>query len=473
MCFHFRLERALASAMSAVGLVACGGGDTIFPTPASESVARPAAPQCIGPPDYTLLVYWDAPPSETPRAVRASVTCLGTPVAGVAVDWAVTAGRGTLDDEAGLRTFTDANGHTTVAWQFGPLGTQTVEAQLAEPARHRHAALTYTVLPLGANGCAASAGTNLGESRTVSADETWTRAGSPYYTQCATTCIGQIAVIGSAVLTLEPGVTVCVNQILVSGGARLLATGTAAEPVTFGVRDRGNHWKGLEFQRTEATTSPGQSLLRHVSIENAESLHVDAHPINIEDTIVRRVAPGNRPERCTIFEIRPHAVASIAPSRVDRTVIDNLGQGPTPWEFGDGSCPAVRINLMEDSPPLTMSARILNSRSIGAEIVMHANARNVHQTLLSNCEISGSESSGLAAYGDIDSMPRIESCNIFGNAGNGVDTEHIIGPSGPIRMPAQRNWWGDPAGPLGLKGDGTDAFVDASQPLSQPVQLSY
>jgi hypothetical protein len=208
-------------------------------------------------------------------------------------------------------------------------------------------------------------------------------------------------------------------------------------------------------------------------VENADTLRAAAHPIDIEDTIVRRVAPGNRLERCTNFEIQQHTVASVPPSSINRTVIDNLGQGPTPWEFGDGSCPAVRINVMKDSPPLTMSARILNSRSIGAEIVMHANASNVDQTLLTNCEISGSESSGLVVYGDIKSMPQIESCNVFGNAGNGVDTEHHIGLSGPIRLPAHRNWWGDPAGAGGPKGDGTGVFVDASLPLAQPVPLGY
>lgn len=467
--------RLLLGAAFLCALAACGGGSDSFPpAPVTGPVVLPAVPNCRGPADYTLMVYWNAPPSETPRAVQASVTCLGTPVAGVAVDWGVTAGRGTLDDEAGLRTFTDASGHTTVAWKYGRPGTQTIEAQLTEPALQRFGTLTYTVLPVGANACAAGGGTHLGESRTVSADETWTRAGSPYYTQCAASiCTGQLAVSGNAVLTLEPGVAVCVNQVLVAGGARLAATGTSADPVTFGVRDRGEHWKGLEFQRTDEPTLPRRSVLRHVAVENADSVRVSAHPIDIEDTLVRRVAPGNRLERCTSFEIRQHTVASIAPSSISRTVIDNLGQGPTPWEYGDASCPAVRINLMQDSPPLTMSARIVNSRSIGAEIVVHSNASNVHQTLLTNCEISGSESSGLAVYGDIRSMPRIESCNVFGNAGYGVDTEHHSGPSGPIRLPAQRNWWGDPAGPQGPMGDGSGSYVDASLHLSEPVSLEY
>jgi hypothetical protein len=431
-------------------------------------------PNCSGPADYTLLAHWNAPPSESPREVKARVLCIDTPVSGVAIDWAVTAGAGTIDGQSTKRTMTDAAGFATVAWKFGAPGTQTVEAQLTEPARHRFANLTYTLLPLGANACAVSGGTNLGESRTVTVDESWTRAGSPYYTQCANaTCTGQLTVTGSAVLTLEPGVTVCVSQVLVAGGARLVAAGTATEPITFGVRDRSEHWKGLEFEQTNEPAIPHRSVLRHGAVENADSLRVAAHPIDIEDTIVRRVAPGNQLERCTNFEIRQHAVASIAPSSVSRTVIDNLGQGPTPWEYGGGSCPAVRINISQGSPPFTMSARILNSRSIGAEIVMHASASNADQTLLTNCEISGSESSGLVVYGDIKSMPRIESCNVFGNAGNGVDTEHYIGLSGPIRLPAHRNWWGDPAGAGGPKGDGIDVFVDASLPLSQPVPLGY
>lgn len=469
-----RLHR-LPAAACLFALTACGGGGGEFePASGNEFASRPASPRCSGPADYALFIGWQSPPSETPREVRASVTCFGAQVAGIAVDWTVTAGGGTVDGQKSKRSTTDANGYTTVAWTYGSPGTQTVEAQLTEPALYRSSILTYTVLPLGANACAIGGGTPLGESRTVTADETWPRAGSPYYTQCtAGTCSGQLAVTGNAVLTLEPGVTVCVNQVLVAGGARLVATGTSTDPVTFGVRDRSEHWKGLEFQQTVATTHPMRSVLHHVTVENADLLRVAAHPVEIEDTIVRRVAPGNRLERCTMFEIRQHALPSVAPSSIRRTVIDNLGQGQTPWDYGDGSCPAVRVNIMQDTPPLTMSARILNSRSIGAEIVMQAIASDVHQTLLTNCEISGSESSGVAVYGSIVSMPRVESCNVFGNAGNGVDVEHHIGPSGPIRLPAQRNWWGDPAGPHGPRGDGTDSFVDASQPLSQPIQLDY
>jgi hypothetical protein len=469
----------LTASLAVIGLAACGGGDTFPPaTVGNESATSPAAPQasqCGGPADYTLFVFWDAPPSETPRDAGASVrTCLGTPVAGVAVDWAVTAGGGTVDDQATKRTITDADGFTTVAWKYGPPGTQTVEAQLTQPAVNGYGALTYTLLPLGANTCAASGGTNLGENRTVSADETWTRAGSPFYTQCSTsTCTGQIAVIGSAVLTLEPGVRVCVNQVLVAGSARLVAAGTASELVTFGVRDRGDHWKGIEFQPTDTPSIPSPSVLRHVAIENADSLRVTAHPINIEDTIVRRVAPGNRPERCTNFEISQHAVATIAPSRVNRTVIDGLGARPTPWEFDDSSCPAVRINLTAETPPLTMSARILNSRSNGVEIVGHSTGSDVDRTRLTNCEISGSADSGLAAYWFLYALPRIESCNIFGNAGAGVATEQLNLPGGPLRLSAQNNWWGDPVGPEGSKGDGTFGYVDASLPLAEPVKLDY
>ena len=306
----------------------------------------------------------------------------------------------------------------------------------------------------GPNACEAVGGTDLGGSRTVSADETWTKAGSPYFTQCpaSTPCTGEVTVSSGAVLTIEPGAAVCVNKISVADAGRILAAGTAAERIHFGVRNRASQWGGLVFQAPASTgTLSGASLLRHVVIENPLAVNVGAHPILVEDTLIRRDSSVSRaPDPsgagvggCARFTISQHRLAGIPPSRVVRTIIDGLGSTPGYWDY-DYGCPSLAI-VIPDGTPLVVSARVINSWGPGVVVFLTSDAS---QTLLTDCEISGSAGVGLFFGVDegLASLPRMTSCNVFGNAFEGVVNG---GSSSTNSFDARGNWWGDPAGPQG------------------------
>ena len=193
-------------------------------------------------------------------------------------------------------------------------------------------AISHTVLAVGPNHCTAAGGTDLGVGRTIASDETWTQAASPYFTSCPTgaACDAPVRVTGGATLTIEPGAIVCVDRIRTEGASRIVAIGTASEPIFFGVRDRATHWKGIQLDAPAKgkTFVRGPSVLTHAMIENASDVNALGHPIVVEDSLMRRVLPAARNEHCATFSVQPHSVSGVEPSRVLRTVIDGLGGSP-------------------------------------------------------------------------------------------------------------------------------------------------
>ncbi len=330
-----------------IGLVGCGGSGTDSVPVAQSAIAGPGDPLASGLPTpppctldrYVLLFYSPTGPfTGEPRVMRAALDCVGKGVAGAAIDWTVTAGDGSIDGSRTVRTLTDSSGVAEVTWSIGPTeATQALEAAYNGGLKPLRGAVTYTRIDVGPNRCEATGGTDLGTGRTVSASETWTKAQSPYFTQCTTTaaCAGEVLVTNGAVLTIEPGVAACVNRISVEEAGRVVAAGTAAEPIHFGVRNRADHWSGLELRTPSTNPAPTEtSVIKHAVIENALDIKVPGHPIVIEDTVMRRVAPASRTDRCTNFSIRQHAIANVEPSRVLRTVVDGLG-GSGGWEWDD------------------------------------------------------------------------------------------------------------------------------------------
>ncbi len=108
------------------------------------------------------------------------------------------------------------------------------------------------------------------------AQQTWTRAGSPYLVT------GDVHVTG---LTIEPGVTVlAAGEIRVV--ADLVARGRPAEPIRFA--PSGATWTGLTFDRT-----PDGSVLEHCVVEGARTgLNItNSHP-GIGGCLIRRNGVG-------------------------------------------------------------------------------------------------------------------------------------------------------------------------------------
>ena len=450
-----------------IGLAACGGGsDTTAPPPPVGSGVPLASSPCTND-SYALYLSPYGPVTGDRRFMSSVLRCSrgGNPAVPsvadpVPIDWTVTDGGGSILGQSMIRFITDSEGSTNVIWDFGSSSSvQSIEARFNGVSPSVHASVSYTVLVPGPNRCEAAGGTDLGAGRTISSNETWTKTGSPYFTA------GEVNVTNGAALTIEPGATICVNKIVAKDGSRLVASGTASEPIYFGVRSRADHWKGLELQAPAlGATMSGPSVVTHTVIENATDVKALAHPIVVEDTLMRRVAPAARNEHCAVFSIQQHSLASIEPSRVLRTVIDGLGDNGAGDDYF--ACPSLSIPI-SDSFPLVVSARVINSRGHGVDLNPYAKVPTAGQTRLINCEISGSVYSGLRAYsaGPVHSV-QLTSCNVAGNLGPGV----VIFSE---QLDARGNWWGDPAGPVGPKGDGVLGYVDAGNPLSAPVVLGY
>jgi hypothetical protein len=106
---------AVASIFAVASVGACGGGDRILaPVPSEITVA--SGDKQVG-----------APGSALSDPLEVSVTTSeGAAIAGVNVNWVVTAGAGTL---SAANTITDSDGHASVNWTLGnSAGTQSVEA---------------------------------------------------------------------------------------------------------------------------------------------------------------------------------------------------------------------------------------------------------------------------------------------------------------------------------------------------------
>ena len=123
-----------------------------------------------------------------------------------------------------------------MTWNFGSgSDIQAFEVRYNDVSPSVHASVSHTILVPGPNRCEAAGGTDLGIGRTISSDETWTKAASPYFTTCAVgmACTGEVSLTNGAVLTIEPGTTICVNKILAKDAGRIVAAGTAGEPIYF------------------------------------------------------------------------------------------------------------------------------------------------------------------------------------------------------------------------------------------------
>jgi hypothetical protein len=108
--------RAAAASIFVLAVVgACGGGDHIVaPVPSSLAITSGNNQRV-------------APGAALPEALEVSVTnSEGDGIAGVNVNWVVTAGDGTL---SATRTITDSDGRASVGWTLGSrAGPQSVEA---------------------------------------------------------------------------------------------------------------------------------------------------------------------------------------------------------------------------------------------------------------------------------------------------------------------------------------------------------
>jgi len=161
--------------------------------------------------------------------------------------------------------------------------------------------------------CTSSGGTTHGG--TVSASETWTKAGSPHFVTA------NLTAQSAAVLTIDPGALVCLSsgvRMTFQTGGRLVARGAVApNAISFRATNAAQPWGGMTF-----SGAPGDSsYLVNVVIENttggtysnlAAVRSQDAHFLVLDSTVVR----GAR---------RAGVELLAAGSRISRSLVENAG----------------------------------------------------------------------------------------------------------------------------------------------------
>jgi len=296
--------------------------------------------------------------------------------------------------------------------------------------------------------CAAGTGTDHG-SRIIASSETWRLSGSPHHGT-------NVEVRDGAVLTIEPGVTACVHQLIVRDTGRLVAEGTALQPIAFSIANRNpGQWNAMVLLAT-STSPSGPSLLKHAALEGALFVVDDDYPVSIQDSRFFQFDATVNP--CPTFSIQTRSLRGRpAASEVLRTVFDG---------YGCPGNPAVLLSIGEQPAgcPMQFQSRVLRSPGVGIQI---ASAGSVPTVALVGCEVAASGEHGVVLGASVAAGETIAGCNFSGNAGNAVENQSLTSVS------ARGNWWGDPAGPAGPSGDGVSANVDASAPLAAAVVLGY
>jgi hypothetical protein len=455
---------ALLLGVTAAGLVSLlgsGGGELARPFNASCTSGsfrlRAVETQLTGPAGMA-----------TSEAPKANVTCevvrpgvLGDvvstePLDGASVDWFVLAGSGTVGGSTiGVGILTGADGIASVPWVLGPAvgAPQRLQARYRPPGGTSDLVVEFnatTTAPLCDASVTGTQQAPFDAERIITLDETWTAATSPHRG-------GILRVRDGAVLTIEAGARVCVQQLSMEAGGRLVARGQAGARIAFTGTDASQMWAGLYlFPAPFGAHLAAPSVLSFVDIENPRQVLVGGnHPLDISDSRLTRAAQASGSD-CSQWSLQLTDSTGGA-TRVNRVVVDR---------FGGVRCPALLIGIDSTSAfgsSFTITARILRS----AGDAVHVDP-TTHPLVFSSCEISGGSADGLVSAQGGTLAPTVGGCNIVGNAGVGIRNDNPF-----VALAAQGNWWGDAGGAAGPTGDGVSGDVDVSNPSATSMTLGY
>ena len=375
-----------------------------------------------------------------------------------AVQWTVTGGGGLVNGGTAVTTGS-VNDYAAVAfvanWQLGPLiGLQTLGLRVAG----REFTLTAQAGGAATGGtCTGGAGTTFSAERIIVGNERWTLAGSPYRAV-------QVRVRDGATLSIEAGVTACLQSLWVDSNSRLMVAGQGGLPVRMTARDSvASRWDLRLGGDGMNTGSLPASVMRHVTGENLTRFSNDDQPLLIEDSSFVVDSTLRASGGCASFGWSLLSAGTAgAGSAVRRVVLDGYGGAP-------GACAAAVALFASAVPaggPMPFEARVLRPSGDGVSVRGSAAAAFA----LVNCEVSGSGRDGVV----LDSTgaapgATIAGCHIVGNAGYGV-----LNRQGPGAVASARgNWWGSAAGAALTGANALSAGVDASSPAITPPALGY
>jgi hypothetical protein len=378
------------------------------------------------------------------------------------VRWSVTSGGGAVNGKTSDAVPTTDTGTSEVHWSLGALqGMQTVTATVADKVFTFKANAT---LPFVGGDCTAGPATTFEQERHIVGNETWTRVGQPYRAS-------NVSVTGGGALTIEPGVTVCLQgHVFVGLDARLLAEGKPGQEIRLTVADKGRSSWTL-FMGSAAQPNAPSSVLRYVWADNLTIMGTTNHSVQVEDSRFVVDPAWRALNDCANVNFSSvDALPSAAASVIRRTLFDGYGSRVTSSLICDA---AVRFESQTAPPggPSVFEARVKNAPGDAVKIIGMSGAP---AWILQNCDITQNGRDGIVfdnSTSNVGNNPgaTVAGCSITNNIGLGVNNKR----SAAWTVNARGNWWGDAAGPGGPKGDGVSAGVDIAAPLTAPPALGY
>lgn len=435
----------LAAICAATAMVGCGGGSE---APATGSPVR-TAQGCVAGTERLDIASGDgqtgAPGEVLAQRPTVRLSCENFDtrgntlmLSGADIDWYDHSGPANLvDGEAKVTRQSTADGTSMIVWTLGQAHGTTLRIE----ARHQSLTATFSATTPSttttALHCNDPGGTYHGAVLNLSSASAWSAAGSPHR--------GGTVNLNSGSLSIEAGAVICVENIAAGAGnlGWVSAVGTAKTPVRF-----------------IGTALRAGGELAHVIGDNMPAVGATDHPLFALTDSSFGWSRARDPAMCAQVVLGGYEGGSAATLR--RVSIE---------KYGSADCAALALFHPEsvwDYGPVPIEVRVQSSIGDGVAVTQSRNPAELAG--FTNCEVSASGRHGIVVA-DLATgkAPKVEvsGCNLFGNDGNAIENLSIAS------VQAVGNWWGDPAGPQGPKGDGTSGAVDASGALTGARVLGY
>ncbi|MEM7342838.1 MAG: right-handed parallel beta-helix repeat-containing protein, partial [Chloroflexota bacterium] len=225
---------------------------------------------------------------------------------------------------------------------------------------------------------------------TITSNQTWVAADSPYIVQTNT-----VFILNGAIVTIEPGVTVQFqdNSRLQIDNGQLIAVGTSTNPITFtsssATPTRGV-WQGINFKATKSST------IEHSIIEyGREAIRIDATStqFSIQTNTIRYAGDNNGTigDGGAILGTKDESFISYNTIYSSETgiylneVADNQIRGNTIYDI-DGDCLSLTPGGADSSNNTIVSNQIFNcgARGLSVSDANEGDLNRVNSNVISN-----------------------------------------------------------------------------------------